>query len=93
MYDTYTLNTVILSYQGVKTGIIYFELLIYLNQHQSQTFFFIEIIVFTVLRARKPLRWFTFPAKILDCIEVFTRKVTLYCSTIKYKGNNSFHSL
>ena len=57
--------------QNVKTGIIYFELFNYLNQHQSQTIFEIAIIIFTVKRGRKPLRWFHFPA-FTGRIEVFT---------------------
>ena len=40
------------------------------------------IIVFTVHHARKPLRWFNFPA-ITRRIEVFTKKITLFCSIIK----------
>ena len=39
IHDGNTLNTVIFSDQAVKTGIIYFELFNYLNQHQSKYFF------------------------------------------------------
>ena len=60
IHDGYTRNTVIFYYQAVKTEIIYFELFNYCKQHQSETFFFIAIIVFTVERARKSVRWFHF---------------------------------
>ena len=56
--------------------------LIILTNINHNFFLLIVIIVFTVHHARKPLRWFNFPA-ITRRIEVFTKKITLFCSIIK----------